>query len=227
MTAASEVSGRSDWMASMRRSMTCGATDVVGVEEVDEGLAPSALGVGQGRPALEEVDEDLGLLVAKPVEDLREIGLEREREAVGEPHAVLDEVAARLDEAAQRAHVWALVPQRRELLAVANEELEGDRGVGRVVLGAARGEGAAVLRERAGVDGEDDEDVVLEQRRDDRAVGELEADGDAAAGEALAELAGPRRRWPRGGARGPSARRRRRPGPAGRRRACGRPSRCR
>src|SRR5579871_3194858 len=42
-----------------------GATDAVGVEEVDDGLAPRALGVGQGRPALEERDEDLGLLVAK------------------------------------------------------------------------------------------------------------------------------------------------------------------
>jgi hypothetical protein len=87
--------------------------------------------------------------------------------------------------------VCALTPQRLELLAVANQELQGDRRVSGIVLGAAWRERAAVLRECAGVDGEDDEHVVLEECRDDRAVGQLEAHGDATARETLAQLLGP------------------------------------
>jgi len=168
-----------------------GATDAVCVKEVDDGLPSGTLGVKQGRPPLEERDEDLGLLVTKQIESLRKIGLEREREAIREPHAVLHQVAARLDEAPERAHVRALMPQRLELLAMAHEQLQGDRGVGGIILRSARGEGAAVLRERAGVDGEDHEDVVLEEGRHNRALGELEADDDAAASEALAQLLSP------------------------------------
>lgn len=48
-----------------------GAPDAVGVEEVDQGFASGALGVSQRRPPLEEGGEDVGLLVAKPVENLR------------------------------------------------------------------------------------------------------------------------------------------------------------
>ena len=58
------------------------------------------------------------------------------------------------------------------------------------------------LRQRGGLDREQHEEVVLEQRRDDRALGELEADGDGSAAEALAQLCRPRPRWPPGGARG-------------------------
>lgn len=84
-------------------------THAVRMEEVDDGLASSALRIEKGGPPLEERDEDLGLLVAKQVENLREIGLQRERETIRDPDAILHQVAARLDEAPERAHVWALV----------------------------------------------------------------------------------------------------------------------
>jgi hypothetical protein len=167
------------------------APNAVSVEEVDDGLSSGALHVGQGRPALKERSEDFGLLVAKPVQNLREVSLQGECEAVSDPHAILDEVASRLDEAPERAHVRTLVAQRLELIAVASEDLEGNGGVRRVVFGSTGSERPAVLRQRAGVDWVDHEDVVFKQCRNDRAVGKLEAHCDALAGEALAKFVGP------------------------------------
>lgn len=57
--------------------------------------------------------------------------------------------------------------------------------------GAPGRERPTVLRQRAGVDREDHEDVVLEERGHDGAVRELEAHGDALAGEAGAQPVSP------------------------------------
>ena len=138
MTAASEVSGRSDLIASMRRSMTAARRTLWAWKKSTMVSRRARCAAGKRRPSLEERGEDFGLLVAKPVENLREIGLERERETVRDPHAVLDQVTARLDEAPEGAHVRALAAKRLELLAVTPQELQGDRRVGRVVLGATR-----------------------------------------------------------------------------------------
>src|SRR5205814_525807 len=171
-----------------------GAANAVGVEEVDDGLAPGALSIEQGRPPLDERDEDVGLFVAKPVENLREIGLECVGQPVRETHAILNEVAPGLDETPERAHVRALATQASELLGMAAQELERDSGVGRIVLGPAGREGAAVLGEGAWVDGKDDEEVVLEEGGDDGALRQLEAHGDGATAETLAQGAVPMRR---------------------------------
>jgi hypothetical protein len=54
-----------------------------------------------------------------------------------------------------------------QAVEVAVEEVEGKEGIFGVVLGPTGGEGATVLGEHGGVDGEDDEDVVLGERGDD------------------------------------------------------------
>ena len=46
---------------------------------------------------------------------------------------------------------------------MATKDLEGYGGVCGVVFGAAWGESTAVLGQSAGIDGEDDEEVVLKQ----------------------------------------------------------------
>jgi hypothetical protein len=74
---------------------------------------------------------------------------------------------------------------------MAEQELEGELGVGGVVLGAASGEGCAVASESFGLDGEQDEEVVLEERGDDRSLAELDANGDGSAAKSGAELVGP------------------------------------
>ena len=66
------------------------------------------------------------------------------------------------------------------------QQLEHDLGVGRIVLGATRREGAAIASDGGGLYREQDEEVVLEQRRDDWPLGELDADRDRGTGETLA-----------------------------------------
>ena len=227
MTAGSVVSGRSDLMASMRRSMTAAWRTLWRVEEGDEGLASGALGGLQTRASARRSRRRRRSPCRETSRDLGEVRLEGERQAIGEPDAILHEVAASLDEASERAHVGALTTQRLELVAVAKQQLQSDLGVGRVVLGAARGEGAPVLGEGGGVDREDARRMSCSSSAD--TIGpwaQLEADGDGAATKRSRRLCGPVSGWRPGGARG------RRlcgvgQGLKSRRRASGRPSRCR
>jgi hypothetical protein len=72
----------------------------------------------EGGPALDEVGEDRSLFVAEPVEDLRKVGLQGCREAIGDPDAILDEGAPSLDEASERPHGHALGLEAGELVGV-------------------------------------------------------------------------------------------------------------
>jgi hypothetical protein len=101
---------------------------------------------------------------------LGEVGLQSGGDAVGDPDALLNQGATRLDEAPERAHGHALGLEACELVGVSEQELEGELGIGGVVFGAARGEGRAVASEGLGLDGEEDEEVVLEQGRNDRSL---------------------------------------------------------
>jgi len=168
-----------------------GVANVVVVEEGTDGVGASALSGLERRPPGQEIDEDVGLLVAKPLQDLWKVGLERAGKTVGDADPILDEIAAGLDEAAQNTKVGKLGAQRLELVAVAKEEVEGDVSIGGIVLGTAGREGAAVVGESAGVDGEDDEEVMLEKGRDNWPLGQLDADGDGCALKASAERLGP------------------------------------
>src|SRR3990170_8952624 len=73
--------------------------NIVSMEERNEGFAAGALRGQQGRPTFDEVCEDGGLLVTKPLQNLRKVLLEQVGDAIGESHAILDQVAAALDEA--------------------------------------------------------------------------------------------------------------------------------
>ena len=85
-----------------------GVADVAGAKKVDERVASGSLSGRERRPALEEVAEDGRFSIAKPAEYLREVGLERAGDAVGESRPIFDQRASRLDEPAQRAHGGAL-----------------------------------------------------------------------------------------------------------------------
>jgi hypothetical protein len=71
---------------------------------------------------------------------------------------------------------------------MSQQKLKRVLGVGGVVLRPARRERASVASERRRLHGEQHEDVVFEQRRDDRSLCELQANGDARTVEALAQL---------------------------------------
>lgn len=89
------------------------------MEEVDQCVPFGSLSFRQRRPALDEGCEDAGLLVAKPVENLREVGLERVDESVGDSHAVLYQVPSRFDQTPECAHVDAFTSKRRQLVWMA------------------------------------------------------------------------------------------------------------
>ena len=116
---------------------------------------------------------------------------DRSGNSVGDADAVVDQATAVIDEATQSAHRGALGLEAGELVGMAEEQLEDELGVGGVVLGAAGGEGLAVSSHGGGLDGEEDEKVVLEQGGDDGALAELQGDGDGRTTEALSELVGP------------------------------------
>src|SRR5579872_1471675 len=112
-------------------------------------------------------------------------------DTVGEAHAILDEVAASLDEATKAAHGRAVLPKASELVAMAEKNIDGDLGIGGVVFRPAGCEGAAIPGQRGGVDGEEDKEVVLEQCGDDGSLREFDTNSDGCAVEALAQTAGP------------------------------------
>jgi hypothetical protein len=90
------------------------------------------------------------------------------------------------DEWFEGAHRRALGFQRRELLAMFEQEFELELGVGGIVLGRAGCEGFTVSGEREGIDGKEHEEVVLAQRIDDGAFVEFETAGNRWSREALA-----------------------------------------
>jgi hypothetical protein len=81
--------------------------------------------------------------------------------------------------------------RRVSLSGCRSKELEGELGVGGIVFGAAGGERGAVASEGLGVNGGKDEEVVLEQGRNDRSLTELDANGDGSAVKPAAKLVGP------------------------------------
>src|SRR4029079_15341725 len=113
-------------------------------------------------------------------------------QSVRDAHSVLHQVTACLDETSQRPHVLTLALEGCKPLWMTEKEVESQRCVRRVVFRAARNERATVLGEHRRVDGEDDEEVVLEESRDDGTFRELDAHGDGTATEPLAQTTCPR-----------------------------------
>ena len=65
------------------------------------------------------------------------------------------------DELRQGAHRGALGGERGELVAVFEEELDLEFGIGGVIFGPARGKRFAVLRHGERIDGKEHEEIIL------------------------------------------------------------------
>jgi len=167
------------------------APHVVASEEADEGLLSSAFGGLECRPALEKRGKDGSVFVAKPAENLRKVAFQGAGESVGDGDASIAERSSQLDHSPEAAHVGTFGLQARELLGVPKQQLERELGVSGVVLCTTRGEGPPILGEHGGLNGEEHEDVVLEERGDDGALSELQGDGDGGATEPVAKLLSP------------------------------------
>ena len=77
--------------------------------------------------------------------------------------------------------------QCRELLGMPTEEIEGEFGVGGIILGARWNKRFTIAREHRRIDREQHEAVVLLQCIDERSLVEFQRDGDWTCAEALAQ----------------------------------------
>lgn len=68
--------------------------------------------------------------------------------------------------------------KRGKSLRVTNQKIQSQFGIRGIILGAAGFEGLPVLGQRQRVDREEDEEVVLLKRIDDRPLGQLKSNGD-------------------------------------------------
>ena len=157
-----------------------------------QGRAAGQLGSLQGWPAAEKVTKDAGVFVLKPVEHLREIVFQGAGESMGDPHCVANHTAAVFNELCQSTHGGALRLEGRQLVAVSAEQCELQFGVSGVILRATGGKRFAVPCEGQGVDGQEHQEVVCAQGKDDGAFVAFEADGDRFPLEALLQGTPPR-----------------------------------
>jgi hypothetical protein len=164
---------------------------MVVAEEGFQGRAPGELRGFEGRPAAQNVTENAGVFVLEPLEHLREIILQGTREAVGEPDFVVDHAAAVFDELVERAHRGALWLEWLERVAMGEEQLELEFGVGGVVFGPAGGEGFAIPRQGQRIEGKEDQKIILAQGGDQGPFVEFKADSNGVAVEPCAQCADP------------------------------------
>ena len=161
-------------------------------EEGFEGRTAGELSRFAGRPATQEVAEDCGVFLLKPLQHMREIVLEGTGQAVGEPYFVADHAATVFDELCEGAHRGALWLERLQLVAMGQQQFELEFGIRRVVFGPAGRKGFAIPRQRQRIDRKEDEKVILVQGRDNGPFGEFEADGHGLAVEPRTQRGDPR-----------------------------------
>lgn len=143
-------------------------------------------------PAAEDVTKDHGIFVGKPLQDLWKVVFEGTGQAVGQTDFVTDQAPAVLDELRQGAYGGALGAEGGELVAVFEEDLDLECGIGGVIFGPARGKRCTVRGHGERIDGKEHEEIIVLQRRHNGAFIEFQADGNRLAIEPCAQGADPR-----------------------------------
>ena len=117
---------------------------------------------------------------------------ERTRQAMREPDFGADEALAVCDALRQGAHRGALRAKGGEGVAVCEQELDLECGIGGVICGPARGQRCAVRGHGERSDGKEHEDIIVWPCRHHGAFLEFQADGKRLAVEPCAQGADPR-----------------------------------
>ena len=164
-----------------------GRAHVVGTEEAFQSGAACELHGFEGGPAAEEVAKEHGIFLLKPLQDLREVVFEGTGQAVGQTDFVADQATAVLDELRQGAHGGALGAQWCELVAVFEEDLDLEFGIGGVIFGTAWGKRFTVFGHGERIDGKEHEEIIVAQRGHNGPFREFEADSDGLSFESRAE----------------------------------------
>jgi hypothetical protein len=112
-------------------------------------------------------------------------------QAVGQTDFVADQATAMLDELRQGAHGGTLGAEWGELVAVFEEALDREFGIGRGIVGPARGKRFAVLGHGERIDGKEDEEIIFAQCGHDRPFIEFQAHRNRLAVEARVQALDP------------------------------------
>jgi hypothetical protein len=164
-----------------------GRAHVGGSEEALKGGATCALCRVERRPAAQEVAKDRGSFVLKPRQDVGKGVFQGTGQAVGQTDCVADQAPAMFDELRQGAHGGALGAERGELVAVCEEDLDLECGIGGSIFGPARGTRFAVPGHGERMDGEEHEEIIVAQRGHDGSFLEFQAHRDGLSVEARAQ----------------------------------------
>ena len=170
-------------------SLEAGIDDVnrahmVSPEEPFQRRAARKLRGFESWPAAEEVTKDHCIFVGKPLQDLWKVVFEGTGQAVGQTDFVTDQAPAVLDELRQGAYGGALGAEGGELVAVFEEDLDLEFGIGGVIFGPARGKRFTVLGHGERIDGKEHEEILVAQCRHDRPFREFQAHRDRLSVEA-------------------------------------------
>ena len=148
----------------------------------------------EGRPLEKELaGERSKEILAGQGQGLGIVALERVAQHVGEEGAQIDRGAALFQEAGERACLRIFRKPGSEFVAVLEEQLEADLGIGRIALGPARLKGLAVARGGGRVDRVEHEEGISHERGDKGAFGLLQAEGDLPIWEAPGQRGRPLR----------------------------------
>src|SRR5262249_40572073 len=138
-----------------------GSAYVVRPEEALKRGAPREVRRFERRPVTEEVAKDRGIFVLKPLQDVGKVVFQGTGRAVGETHFVADQAPAMFDELRQGAHRRALGAEWGELVAVFEENLDLEFGIGGVVFRPARGKRFPILGHGERIDGKEHEAIII------------------------------------------------------------------
>jgi len=169
-----------------------GRAHVVGTEEALKGGAPRELGGCEGGPAAEEVAQDGGVLLLKPLQDMRQGVFEGTGQAMRQTDCVADQAPAVCDELRQGAHRRALGGEGGELVAVCEEEFDLEFGIGGVVFGPAGSQRFTGRSQGERIDGKEPEEILWAQCGHHGAFLAFQADGKRLAVAPRAQGADPR-----------------------------------
>jgi hypothetical protein len=188
--------GKSGWSwapgAMAVATSAMGSTHVVRPAAALQRGAPRAVRRFARRPVTEAVAKDRGIFVLKPLQAVGQGVFAGPGQAVGEPHGVADQAPAMCDEWREGTQRRAVGGERRERVAVGEQPLALERGIGGGIGGMARGNRCAVLRQGERMDGTEHEAIIGAQRRYAGPFREVQAHRAGVSGEARAPGLDPR-----------------------------------